>query len=169
MFDKTKPWFSQRTRNILAVVLLVLTVIVALALLWPSRSSAEETAGQVALAFADLDYNDRQGWEERLRPLCTEEGWAFWSHSLRQGMWDQVVAKEVVTAKVELQEAPHILETWDDGSVNVQVKVRAQGRSEGSPFDQEYEYKFLLFPAGDGGWLFAGLMPAAAFESGGGK
>jgi len=159
----TQPWFSARTRNVLAAILVCLALVAAGLVVWRSLapSGIEQAAEEVAVAFASLDHRDRAGWTDRVRELCTEEGWAFWNQSLQQGMWEQVEAKELVTDEVQAREAT-ILETWDDDTVLVQVSVHAEGRSKDEPFSQDYEYTFLMVPEGKGRWRFAGLMPIKA-------
>ena len=161
----SKPWFSRRTGNVLGSVLLALVIIVAGLVIWQSSrpSSVEKAAQEVAVAFASLDYRDRNGWIARVKELSTEEGWAFWNGSLQQGMWEQVESKELVTTRVKPQEA-RVLKVWDDSSAYVHVKIHAKGHTRDGTFNRDYDYKFLMVPAGEGKWLFGGLMPAKAVK-----
>ena len=159
----TQPWFSARTRNVLAAILVCLALVAAGLVVWRSLapSGIEQAAEEVAVAFASLDHRDRAGWTDRVKDLCTEAGWAFWNQSLQQGMWEQVEAKQLVTSVVQARETS-VLKTWDDSTVLVQVSVHAEGTTQDESFSQEYQYTFLMLPEGKGQWRFAGLMPIEA-------
>jgi len=156
---KSLPWFTHKTRNILGALLLVLTVVFAGTFVWHQRQpSVERAAQEIAVVFASLDYRDQDGWAAKVKEVSNAAGWSFWSYTMEHGMWDDAVAKEVVTTKVRARSA-EILETLDNGAVHVQVTVHAEGYSESKPFSKDYDYQFLMSNE-DGSWLFQGFLPA---------
>ena len=125
--------------------------------LTPTRSLVEDAAMEVVLAFARIDYRDREGWTARVKEVCTDEGWAFWANGLDE-MWADIEAKETVTTKVEPR-GVKVLKTWEDGRTYVEVHIHAEGHGKGGPFSQDLTYNFVLAPSKHG-WRFAGLIPA---------
>ncbi len=103
------------SKRFFAVVALPITVLVVVGLVgalvgWrvvnaaQAEDAAVQTAEQTIVTMLTMDYRDRDGWEARTRPLCTDMGWTFWQIALAQGLWDDLTAKEVVVEEVKVMD-----------------------------------------------------------------
>jgi hypothetical protein len=62
-------------------------------------------AKQIVIAELSIHYNDLNGWQTRLYPLCTDNGKSFWNTNVQSGILSGVVAQQRVTQAVVIERA----------------------------------------------------------------
>ena len=112
MLTKLKMQVSNfRFNRYLAVALgLALLVPLALAVLAvrqyvsssQQKRAAVRAAQEMAVVMLTMDYRDREGWERKVKPLCTPLGWQFWETAMTQGMWNGLKANGTVVERVQV-------------------------------------------------------------------
>jgi hypothetical protein len=168
----------------LAVVALVGVVLIILDL----ESNPDEAAGPTPKAVATLtgaeieaataaaahalgeivrfDHTEGQeAWSEHIRPLCTKEGWAFWTGPFFAGqIWPTVIEQAYVTEAVDLVAAEVVAEGDTAGSAifEVTLDVTYTLGESGEPI-QERKTNRVVMVRQDGKWLMDG-PPSPSWE-----
>jgi hypothetical protein len=129
--------------------------------------AAATAAGHALGEIMRLDHaEDRQAWQARIEPLCTENGLAFWTGPLFAGqVWPMVAEREYATQEIEVVEAEMLGEGDSPGSVVVEVTLTlTYVLGEGDEPIQEQKTNQVVMVQRDGQWLTDG-PPAPSYWS----
>jgi len=97
----------------LATVAIIGTILIAMDIRHnATKAKADDSEVEAAAAYAlsqvlDLDYSEgRQNWEARVKPLCSEHGWAFWNGMFfADQIWPVVIERQYVTENIKVTDA----------------------------------------------------------------
>jgi hypothetical protein len=126
-----------------------------------------DAAGHALGEITRLDHAEgREAWEARIKPLCTENGLAFWTGPLFAGqIWPTVIQREYATQEVEVVDAHVIGEGNAPGSATVEVTLAlTYVQGEGDEPIQEESTNQVVMVNQDGQWLTDG-PPAPSHRS----
>lgn len=149
---------SRRTLvfSALAVVAVVGVILVIVDI---ERSAAGNGEAEAAAAHAlgqmlDLDYEEgREGWEARVRPLCTGRGWTFWGGPFfADQVWPMVVERQYTTESVEVVEARGLGDGPEPDSQVVEVSLEVT-YTLGGERREDSALNRVVMVRQDGRWL----------------
>jgi hypothetical protein len=129
--------------------------------------AATAAAGRALGEIMRLDHAEgREAWEARIKPLCTENGLAFWTGPLfADQVWPAVIEREYATQEIGVIDAQVIGEGDSADSVIIEVTLTlTYVLGEGDEPIQEQKTNQVVMVQQDGQWLTDG-PPAPSYWS----
>lgn len=119
------------------------------------RAEVEAAAAHALSQALDLDYEEgREAWAARVKPLCTERGWAFWGGPFfADQVWPMVNERQYTTESIEVADARVIGDgpMPDSRVVEVTLKV-TYTTADGGPEEKPMPNRVVMVRDGDR-WL----------------
>ena len=119
-----------------------------------SANKAEESMATV------LSVNFQEGWEEDLKPICTETGWLFWTSQLKvleQARRATGLTVDDVKAEAVGRGEPYEGVAGKGQIVTLRLKITSHN-ADGQTFNDESTIRVLMIQDGDK-WLLDGPVP----------
>jgi hypothetical protein len=129
---------------------------------------ATTTAGHALSEVMRLDHAEgKEAWETRIKPLCTENGLAFWTGPLfADQIWPTVIQREYTTQEIKVVDA-HVIGEGDlPGSIVVEVTLNLTymlGKGDESIQEQKTNQIVMVKNPGSGPGFFQGKSPDGLF------
>ena len=148
-------------RTALALVVIAAVAIIGTNVIGDLRSQAQATKEAAAAATGALreamwfDHAEgQQAWAERIQPLCTTNGWAFWGGPFFAGqVWPTMVARRYTTHDIEILDA-HVIGDGDvPDSKIIQVSLGIKYTLGDGTTDRMVSTNTVVMVNQDGQWL----------------